>query len=93
MTKSRQAGSLPSEVERALEARLNAWTARSALSPLEAETVRQAVLAVPQAPAENFTFAWWDRLFREVTAPVRQAADVRRYIDLRQALQIPSLTG
>jgi hypothetical protein len=93
MTRRKQTGALPPELESALEARLNAWAARAALSPREAESIRQAVLAAPQAPAENFTFAWWNRLFREGTAPVRQTADLRRYIDLRQVLQIPSLTG
>jgi hypothetical protein len=93
MTTKKQAVSLPPGVENALEARLSEWAARCALSPLEAESILQAVLAAPQAPTENFTFAWWNRLFREVAAPVRQAADVRRYVDLRRVLTLPALTG
>ena len=88
MTERTQRDSVPPESECLLAARLNEWATRQALSPLRAESIRQSILGTAEVRAEDFSFAWWNRLFQDITASIKQTTDVRRYVDIRRVVTI-----
>jgi hypothetical protein len=66
--------------EQNLEALLQDWAARHALLRVRAETIRQAVLVMPETPATELTVAWWHRLFRPLAATLQRSTDMARYL-------------
>jgi hypothetical protein len=71
-----------------LDALLNQWAARQALSAERAEAIRQAALLTPDEPLEVFTYTWWNLLFGGMKASLRQSNDFWRTIGASRPLPI-----